>query len=95
MKYGIPGTRIYVIDIIELVLLLVGSILLGFVYSSIANGNAEVQKNSTIKTKEITASKNMVEESNVDKLMRLKAFLDDGIISQEEFDEKKKQLLNL
>ena len=33
--------------------------------------------------------------SNADELKKYKELLDEGIISQEEFDAKKKQLLNL
>ena len=72
------------------VLLAVGSMLLGLAYDEIVNGE---------NTKKITATNlnkvNTAEESNVEKVVRLKAFLDDGLITREEFDEKKKQLLNL
>lgn len=34
-------------------------------------------------------------ESQIDKLTKLKGLLDSGVITQEEFDEKKKELLNL
>lgn len=33
--------------------------------------------------------------SNIDEISKLKTLLDNGIITQEEFDEKKKQLLGL
>ena len=36
-----------------------------------------------------------IQLSNTDELLRYKKLLDDGIISQEKFDEKKKELLNL
>lgn len=34
-------------------------------------------------------------EDNLDKLLKLKKLLDEGVISQEEFDLKKQKLLNL
>ena len=40
-------------------------------------------------------SKNVGQESQFEKLTKLKELLDTGIITQEEFDEKKKQLLGL
>ena len=38
---------------------------------------------------------NIQETSNADELKKFKDLLDSGIITQEEFDEKKKQLLGL
>ena len=34
-------------------------------------------------------------DTNLDDLRKLKSLLDDGIITQEEFNSKKKQILNL
>jgi len=39
--------------------------------------------------------KQEIPQSNADELKKYKELLDSGIISQEEFDEKKKQLLGL
>lgn len=72
------------------VLLAVGSMLLGLAYDEIVNGESS-KKIATSNLNKV----NIAEESNVEKVVRLKAFLDDGLITREEFDEKKKQLLNL
>lgn len=37
----------------------------------------------------------VIQAGTADKLLRLKTFLDEGVITQEEFDQKKKELLNL
>lgn len=42
-----------------------------------------------------TVINNMQEVSSADELKKYKELLDSGVITQEEFDEKKKQLLNL
>jgi hypothetical protein len=42
-----------------------------------------------------TEIKTEVSNSNMDDLVKLKTLLDQGIITQEEFDAKKKQLLGL
>jgi predicted Zn-dependent peptidase len=42
-----------------------------------------------------TIIKQEVPQSNADELKKFKELLDSGIITQEEFDEKKKQLLGL
>lgn len=70
-------------------LLVLGTYFTGRVLSVIAPEEAskELQKNSFIE-------KNEKEDSLV-KLAKLKQNLDSGIITQEEFDAKKKQLLGL
>lgn len=45
--------------------------------------------------REVNASKQEARSSNADELKKFKELLDSGIISQEEFDAKKKQLLGL
>lgn len=45
--------------------------------------------------KDSQVTKNIVSSSNADELKKYKELLDSGIITQEEFDAKKKQLLNL
>lgn len=59
-----------------------------------------IAKRSTIITglpskKEKTVVNNIKETSSADELTKYKNLLDNGTITQEEFDEKKKQLLNL
>jgi hypothetical protein len=49
------------------------------------------RQDNTIKT----GIKTEVSNSNMDDLVKLKTLLDQGIITQEEFDAKKKQLLGL
>lgn len=71
-----------------------GAMLLGLTYDGIAKKNA-ISKATNSSGGDYSPVQAVVEDSNVDKLMRLKAFLDDGVITQEEFDEKKKQLLGL
>ena len=46
-------------------------------------------------TSEPTVTQTVVESSSADEIKKFKELLDMGVISQEEFDEKKKQLLNL
>jgi hypothetical protein len=47
------------------------------------------------KAKATTTIKQEIPQSNADELKKYKALLDEGIISQEEFNAKKKQLLGL
>lgn len=47
------------------------------------------------KPSETTTIKQEIPQSNADELKKFKELLDSGIINQEEFDEKKKQLLGL
>ena len=42
-----------------------------------------------------TKQKETVEKDNIEKLKEYKKLLDDGIITQEDFDKKKQQLLDL
>ncbi len=55
-------------------------------YSAITNLLLERQKGKTIVTEK---------SDSVDEIKKFKELLDSGIITQEEFDEKKKQLLSL
>jgi hypothetical protein len=58
--------------------------------------NGFTPKNNTVKTIHTVQTINTVQTSNdLEDLRKLKALLDDGIITQEEFDAKKKQLLGL
>ena len=47
------------------------------------------------KQAETTVIKQEIPQSNADELKKYKELLDSGVISQEEFDAKKKQLLGL
>lgn len=42
-----------------------------------------------------TGTKNMALESQVERIEKLKKLLDSGVITEEEFDQKKKQILGL
>ena len=53
------------------------------------------RQTSEKKTSEPTVTQTVVESSSADEIKKFKELLDMGVISQEEFDEKKKQLLNL
>jgi hypothetical protein len=45
--------------------------------------------------KRLEENNKVVETSNADEILKFKNLLDSGIITQEEFDAKKKQLLGL
>lgn len=47
------------------------------------------------KTESNKLSENKISDTNIDDLRKLKELLDDGIITQEEFDAKKKQILGI
>ena len=85
MDYAFNVLRI-VRYVISAIMLAVGAIFLGKVFyqGKRDRGNTENSKQSLNTTEDI-----------VEKLTTLKALLDEGIISQEEFDNKKKQILNL
>lgn len=69
------------------------AMLLGLTYDCLGN-NAPAVGNSVLVSETPIAQK-ILQTGNVDKILRLKEFLDKGIITQEEFDQKKKELLNL
>ena len=50
---------------------------------------------NTICTTKVEVEKEKTENSSIDQLKQYKELLDDGVITQEEFDAKKKQLLGL
>lgn len=70
-----------------------GTLLLGLTYDSFSK-KAVVSKAAVTQNSNVSAQ-GIFEDSNVEKLMRLKSFLDEGVLTQEEFDEKKKQILGL
>ena len=62
------------------------------VFNTISKLLVERQDSSKIKE---TLIKQEIPQSNADELKKFKDLLDSGIITQEEFDQKKKQLLGL
>lgn len=69
-----------------------GAFFFGLTYDGFAK-NAQACKVAA--TNGVPSMQGALEPNNMDKLLRLKAFLDEGVITQEEFDAKKKQLLDL
>lgn len=65
--------------------------------SEIGNTVSQGIKNASAGLSNLFSKKNRTipEEDNLDKIKKLKELLDMGAITQEEFDEKKKELLNL
>ena len=47
------------------------------------------------RAKKAAKQKELAEKKNIEKLKEYKKLLDDGLITQEEYDKKKQQLLNL
>ncbi len=88
MGYGIIATYI-----LWGLLLAAGAMLLGLTYDGFSK--KEVMNKAVAAQNSNIPAQGILEDNNVEKLMRLKAFLDEGVITQEEFDEKKKQLLGL
>lgn len=54
-----------------------------------------IERQEKAKTETTTTIKQEIPQSNADELAKFKDLLDKGVISQEEFDAKKKQLLGL
>lgn len=75
------------------VLITVSAMLLGLTYDGYAN-SVSVSK-THVPVRENAVAQNTLQTNNVEKILRLKEFLDQGVITQEEFDQKKKELLNL
>lgn len=69
--------------------LIIGAFLVGFALDT------TVKKISSHGIVPAAATANINTASQIQRLEKLKALLDNGVISQEEFDEKKKQILNL
>lgn len=73
------------------VIIIVGAILLGFAYTGVQNKNiTALSANTAQRTKSVASV-----ESQIERLINLKSLLDSGVITQEEFDVKKKQILGL
>lgn len=87
------GYNLIISYVLDELFLVVGGILLGFTYKKLSERVA-INKVVTVQNSDTITQKSF-EDSNAEKLMHLKSFLDKGIITQEEFDEKKKQLLGL
>lgn len=75
--------------VINCVVFLVGAVLLGYVFSE------DKKVNIAVSERNVSTNKTDLDNNSIDKLLKLKEFLDSGIITQEEFDEKKKKLLNM
>ena len=69
---------------VTLIIIIAICILLNSIWA-IVDYLLSVHKNNTLKTS----------QGNTDELKKFKDLLDSGVITQEEFDTKKKQLLNL
>jgi hypothetical protein len=67
--------------------LIVGALMIGLS----ASDNAAKEIPATAASKATMVEKNS--ESQIDRLTKLKSLLDSGVITQEEFDQKKKQIL--
>ena len=63
------------------------------VISNLLKERQEKEKSQTV-TKETTVNQTIIEQTSADELKKFKELLDMGAITQEEFDEKKKTLLN-
>lgn len=75
------------------VLFAASAMLLGLSFDSFAKEPQVIKTSTPAKVSPVV--ENTLQNSNVEKLLRLKELLDKGVITQEEFDEKKKELLNL
>lgn len=78
------------IAVICQILLIVGALLLGMAFQT---KKAPAKVVTTATGTAVTAT--IGTETTIEKLTKLKQLLDDGIITQEEFDSKKKQLLGM
>lgn len=58
-------------------------------------GNLLVERQNKPTSESVFSAKQEIPQSNADELKKYKDLLDSGVISQEEFDAKKKQLLGL
>lgn len=76
-----------------------GKIKFPYVYNAAEFVNATLaakeQHNASKAPQQIAANTPVVPQSNTDELKKYKDLLDSGVITQEEFDSKKKQLLGL
>ncbi len=63
------------------------------IHNAISNLLIERQKKANVVAAPITTIKQEIPQSNADELKKYKELLESGIITQEEFDKKKKELL--
>lgn len=89
----IEGYGFSIGSIIWGIMLAVSAMLLGLTYDNLSKEAPTIKISTPIRG--VSAAPKTVQTDNVEKLLRLKAFLDEGVITQEEFDQKKKELLNL
>ena len=92
---GVVGALVVEDDDFWILTIPVGAIvgfIIGFIITSFIRFLAELGINTKI-TAEATANANKVSET--DQIKMYKELLDNGAITQEEFDKKKKELLNL
>lgn len=75
--------------------LIVGALMIGIAFSSLPSKISINLSSLGIKQSSNDEPKTADTQNNIDKLLKLKELLDMGAITQEEFDEKKKQLLGL
>lgn len=75
------------------ILLAASAMLLGLTYDNLSKEVPSIKVSTPIRV--VSTEQKTVQTDNVEKLLRLKAFLDEGVLTQEEFDQKKKELLNL
>jgi len=86
------GYEASALSVLYVLLFLAGAVLWGFTWNGI--GKKAIADNSPAKN-DPTTTNSKIENGNVEKLLRLKELLDTGVLTEEEFDAKKKQLLNL
>ena len=77
-------------DFLSYVLLIVGAFMIGMAIDCIT---VKVSTGTNVATSKAVSS--TPAESQIDRLTKLKGLLDSGVISQEEFETKKKQILGL
>ena len=86
LDYGSFGLN--AIGFLSYLVIIVGTFMIGLASESLLSDEKAVVKTS------VNAGTNATfAESQVERLTKLKTLLDSGVISQEEFDEKKKQII--
>lgn len=75
------------------ILLIASAMLLGLTYEGLSKNTSVIKASAPIRG--VSVAQKTFQTDNIENLLRLKSFLDEGVITQEEFDAKKKQLLGL
>ena len=88
----VQSTPINALSIIQYVLFIVGAILFGLYMDG--NQATTIPKPKAVASTSAISSTQVAASNKIERLIKLKELLDKGIISQEEFDEKKKQILS-